>query len=232
MMGLTTGAGPFGERPWGRFDFDPPDRVHYVEPTAKHVRAERGGRTVADSRRVMLFWSTGKQPQYAFPLEDVRAEGRPVPGLDGYVSFAWDEIDAWFEEDEQVFVHPRNPYARVDALRSQRHVRVERDGVLLAESSSPVLLFETGLPTRYYLPRTDVRFAHLTPSDTRTECPYKGRTSGYWSIAGGPADVAWSYDFPAAAVLSIAGLVAFLDEAVDVVLDGVAQERPVTHFSR
>ncbi len=70
------------------------------------------------------------------------------------------------------------------------------------------------------------------PSGTRTQCPYKGRTSGYWSIAGGPGDVAWSYDFPAAAVLPIAGLVAFLDEAVDVVLDGVAQERPVTHFSR
>ncbi|WP_409333135.1 DUF427 domain-containing protein [Trujillonella humicola] len=152
--------------------------------------------------------------------------------LAGYVRFEWSALDAWFEEDEEVFVHPRNPFARVDALRSSRRVRVELDGVVLAESSSPVLLFETGLPTRYYLPRTDVRSAHLVPSATRTECPYKGRTSGYWSVAGGPADVAWSYDFPAAAVLPIAGLVAFLDEAVDVVLDGVAQERPVTHFSR
>lgn len=152
--------------------------------------------------------------------------------LAGHLRLEWEALDAWFEEDEEVFVHPRNPYARVDALRSQRRVRVELDGVVLAETSSPVLLFETGLPTRYYLPRTDVRFEHLVPSDTRTQCPYKGRTSGYWSVPGGPADVAWGYDFPAAAVLPIAGLVAFLDEAVDVVLDGVAQERPVTHFSR
>jgi uncharacterized protein (DUF427 family) len=155
----------------------------------------------------------------------------PLEQIRGYVRFEWDAMDAWFEEDEEVFVHPRNPYARVDALRSSRRVRIELNGIVLAESSSPVLLFETGLPTRYYLPRTDVRFEHLTPSDTRTQCPYKGRTSGYWSAAGAP-DVAWSYDFPAAAVLPIAGLVAFLDEAVDVVLDGVRQERPVTHFSR
>ncbi len=152
--------------------------------------------------------------------------------LAGHLRFEWAALDAWFEEDEEVFVHPRSPYARVDALRSQRRVRIEVDGTVLAESSSPVLLFETGLPTRWYLPRSDVRFAHLTPSDTRTHCPYKGRTSGYWSVAGGPADVAWSYDFPAAAVLPIAGLVAFLDEAVDVVVDGARQERPVTHFSR
>ncbi|MGY1741920.1 MULTISPECIES: DUF427 domain-containing protein [unclassified Blastococcus] len=152
--------------------------------------------------------------------------------LAGHLRFEWSALDAWFEEDEQVFVHPRSPYARVDALRSQRRVRVELDGVVLAESSSPVLLFETGLPTRYYLPRTDVRFAHLTPSATVTSCPYKGRTTGYWSVPGGPADVAWSYDFPLAAVQPIAGLVAFLDEAVDVVLDGVRRERPVTHFSR
>lgn len=171
----------------------------------------------------------------------MRAGGVTRPGagwcyaegpLAGHLRFEWAALDAWFEEDEEVFVHPRNPYSRVDALRSQRSVRVELDGRVLAESASPVLLFETGLPTRCYLPRTDVRFEHLVPSDTRTHCPYKGRTSGYWSVAGGPADVAWSYDFPAAAVLPVAGLVAFLDEAVDVVLDGVAQERPVTHFSR
>lgn len=171
----------------------------------------------------------------------VRAGGQERPGagwryadgpLAGYLRFEWKALDAWFEEDEEVFVHPRNPYARVDALRSQRSVRVELDGRVLAESASPVLLFETGLPTRCYLPRTDVRFGQLVPSSTRTQCPYKGRTSGYWSVAGGPADVAWSYDFPAAAVLPIAGLIAFLDEAVDVVVDGVAQERPVTHFSR
>ncbi|MGY1744827.1 DUF427 domain-containing protein [Blastococcus sp. SYSU D00695] len=152
--------------------------------------------------------------------------------LAGHLRFEWAALDAWFEEDEEVFVHPRNPYARVDALRSQRHVRVELGGVLLAESRSPVLLFETGLPPRCYLPRTDVRFAHLVPSGTRTRCPYKGRTSDYWSVRGGPTDVAWSYETPVGAALAVAGLVAFLDEAVDVVLDGVPQDRPVTHFSR
>ena len=89
-----------------------------------------------------------------------------IPGLPGMVRFEWDSVDAWFEEDEQVFVHPRNPYTRVDALRSTRAVRVELDGVVLAESSSPVMVFETGLPTRYYLNRTYVNFGLLTPTDT------------------------------------------------------------------
>jgi uncharacterized protein (DUF427 family) len=156
----------------------------------------------------------------------------PVSGeLAGSVRFDWTALDAWFEEDEQVFVHPRSPYVRVDALRSARAVRVELDGVLLAESSSPVLVFETGLPTRYYLPRTAVRWAALEESGTVTDCPYKGRTSGYWSARGGARDIAWSYDFPTAALLPVAGYVAFYDEKVDTWLDGRLLERPVTHFS-
>jgi uncharacterized protein (DUF427 family) len=150
------------------------------------------------------------------------------------VRFDWAALDAWFEEDEEVFVHPRNPFARVDAVRSTRHVRVELGGVVLAESSSPVMVFETGLPPRSYLPRPAVRFEHLVPSDTRTACPYKGRTSGYWSAAVDGAvhpDVAWAYDFPTREVLPIAGLVAFFDERVDLVVDGVRQERPRTPFS-
>ncbi|MGW4297850.1 DUF427 domain-containing protein, partial [Micromonospora chersina] len=148
--------------------------------------------------------------------------------------FDWAALDAWFEEDEEVFVHPRNPYSRVDALRSTRHVRVELDGTVLAESTSPVLVFETGLPTRYYLGRTDVRFGHLVPSRTRTACPYKGRTSGYWSVRAGDRlhpYLAWSYDFPTAALLPIAGLVAFYNEKVDLVVDGERLPRPRTHFS-
>src|SRR3954454_13292901 len=94
-----------------------------------------------------------------------------INGIAGHVKIEWDAIDEWYEEDEQVFVHPRNPYTRVDALRSTRSVRVELDGVLLAESSSPVLVFETGLPTRYYLPRPALRLSALEPSDTVTECP-------------------------------------------------------------
>jgi uncharacterized protein (DUF427 family) len=158
----------------------------------------------------------------------------PIDGLAGTVRFNWDALDAWFEEDEQVFVHPRSPYVRVDALRSTRPIRVELDDVLLAESSSPVLVFETGLPTRYYLNRTDVNFEQLSPTETVTECPYKGRTSGYWSAhVGGTVhrDVAWSYDFPTRQLLPIAGLIAFYNEKVDIVLDGRRLERPTTHFS-
>ena len=129
-------------------------------------------------------------------------------GLVDTVRLEWDALDAWFEEDEQVFVHPRSPYVRVDALRSSRTVRVESHGVVLAESSSPVLVFETGLPTRYYVNRLDVDFTHLVASDTVTSCPYKGTTSGYWSaLVDGRThpDVAWAYDFPTRELLPIAG---------------------------
>ncbi|WP_233578753.1 DUF427 domain-containing protein [Micromonospora sp. BL4] len=157
-----------------------------------------------------------------------------LPGLADTIRFDWADMDSWFEEDEEVFVHPRNPYARVDALRSTRSVRVELDGVVLAESTSPVLVFETGLPTRYYLNRTDVNVSHLVPSATTTACPYKGRTSDYWSVrVDGTVhpDLAWSYAFPTAALLPIAGLIAFYNEKVDLVVDGERLSRPKTHFS-
>jgi len=158
----------------------------------------------------------------------------PVDGLTGTIRFEWGALDAWFEEDEQVFVHPRSPYTRVDALRSTRTVRIELAGTVLAESSSPVMVFETGLPTRYYLNRTDVDFTRLVPSGTVTSCPYKGMTSGYWSVRVAGAvheDLAWAYDFPTRQLLPIAGLVAFYNEKVDTFLDGQQLDRPVTHFS-
>jgi uncharacterized protein (DUF427 family) len=157
----------------------------------------------------------------------------PLAGLAGTVRFEWEALDAWFEEDEQVFVHPRSPYTRVDALRSNRPVRVELDGVVLADSPSPVMVFETGLPTRYYVSRTNVDFRHLVPSDTVTACPYKGKTSGYWSVrAGGTVhkDLAWAYDFPTRQLLPIAGMVAFYNERVDIFLGGRLIDRPRTHF--
>jgi uncharacterized protein (DUF427 family) len=156
-----------------------------------------------------------------------------VEALIDHVRFEWDALDAWYEEDERIFVHPRSPYTRVDALRSTRHIRVSLDGVTLAESSSPVLLFETGLPTRYYLNRTDVDFTRLEHSDTVTACPYKGRTSDYWSVRIGDTvhqDLVWAYDFPTAGLGSIAGLVAFYNEKVDIALDGIELPRPATHF--
>jgi uncharacterized protein (DUF427 family) len=157
-----------------------------------------------------------------------------IDGLAGMARFEWDALDAWYEEDEQVFVHPRNPYTRVDALRSTRHVRVELEGVVLGESSSPVLVFETGLPTRYYLNPTEVDLTHLVATDTVTACPYKGVTSGYWSarVTGTThPDIAWTYDFPTRQLLPITGLIAFYNEKVDITLDDHRLERPVTHFS-
>lgn len=155
--------------------------------------------------------------------------------LAGLAVIEWDALDAWFEEDEQVFVHPRNPYTRVDALRSARNVRIELEGVSLAESAATVMVFETGLPTRYYFDRTDVNFEHLVVSEASSECPYKGRTSGYWSVRAGEElhpDVAWTYDFPTRQLLPIAGLVAFLNEQVDVIVDDRSLPRPTTHFSQ
>ncbi len=150
-------------------------------------------------------------------------------GLAGYARFEWAAIDVWYEEDEQVFVHPREPYTRVDALRSTRHVRVELDGTVVAESASPVLVFETGLPTRYYLNRSEVDFTHLAATDTVTACPYKRTTSGYWTAeVGGHSypDIASTYDFPTRQLLPIAGLVAFYNEKVDLVVDGRRLGRP------
>lgn len=156
-----------------------------------------------------------------------------VEGLTGTARFEWAAVDSWFEEDEEVFVHPRNPYTRVDALRSTRKVRIELDGAVLAESSSPVMVFETGLPTRYYFNRTEVNFDHLVASDTVTSCPYKGMTSGYWSVRVGDAlhpDLAWAYDFPTRQLIPIAGMISFYNEKVDVVLDDERLTRPKTHF--
>lgn len=158
-----------------------------------------------------------------------------LPGLPGTARFDWEALDAWYEEDERVYVHPRSPYARVDALRSTRSVRIALEGVVLAESSSPVMVFETGLPPRHYLNRTEVDLARLIPSATETSCPYKGTTAGYWSVRIGDTlhdDLAWSYAFPTPALASVAGLIAFFDERVDVFLDDELQLRPTTPFSR
>jgi uncharacterized protein (DUF427 family) len=154
----------------------------------------------------------------------------PVAGM---VRFEWDHL-RWFEENEPIYGHPRNPYARVDALRSHRNIRVELDGVVLADTAAPVLLFETGLPTRYYIDPTDVAFEHLERSATQTLCPYKGTTSGYWSVRTGDTvhpDLAWTYHYPLPAVAAIAGLVAFYNEKLDIIIDGAALARPKTQFS-
>ncbi len=157
----------------------------------------------------------------------------PIEALRGRVRFDWWAMDAWFEEDEEVFVHPRSPYTRVDILRSSRSVRIEVAGVVVADTIRPTFLFETGLPRRTYIPKLDVRMDLLDPTTTATMCPYKG-TARYWSIRAGGAvhtDLAWSYDAPFRESAPIAGLVAFYDEHVDVFVEGELQARPRTPFS-
>jgi uncharacterized protein (DUF427 family) len=163
----------------------------------------------------------------------LRYQDSPIEELRDLIRLDWDSMDAWFEEDEEVFTHPRDPYTRVDILASSRHVRVEVDGATIAESTSPRLLFETGLPVRYYLPKTHVRMDLLAPTDTASHCPYKGQAE-WWSVRAGDIvhdDLAWSYRTPLPESQKIAGLIAFYNEKVDIYVDGVRQERPVTKFS-
>jgi uncharacterized protein (DUF427 family) len=160
------------------------------------------------------------------PGAATRYEDSPIEQLRDLIRFEWDAMDAWFEEDEEVFTHPRDPHTRVDILPSSRHVRVEVDGVTIAESGSPKLLFETGLPVRYYLPKTHVRMDLLTPTDTVSNCPYKGQAE-YWSVKVGEKvhdDLAWSYPTPLPESERIAGLISFYSDKVDLYVDGVLQE--------
>ena len=160
----------------------------------------------------------------------------PLPGAEGLrdlIAFYWDRMDAWYEEDEQVFVHPRDPYHRIDLRRSDRLVEVELDGIVLARSDRATALFESNLPTRWYLPREDVH-VELEPSDTVSACPYKGE-AGYFSVRMADSsiitDLIWFYADPLPEVASIAGLVCFFNERVDLTLDGERLERPESPWS-
>ncbi|MBW3657279.1 MAG: DUF427 domain-containing protein [Actinobacteria bacterium] len=154
--------------------------------------------------------------------------------LAGHVAFQWDAVDEWWEEAERIGVHARDPYHRCDVVRSDRHVVVRVGGEVVADSRRPSILFETGLPPRFYLPADDVELDALEASGTATACPYKGTTSRYYHVvAGGERleDVAWVYDDPHAEVERIAELIAFLNEKVDLEVDGQRWERPTTKFS-
>jgi uncharacterized protein (DUF427 family) len=161
---------------------------------------------------------------------------RDDPAISDRIVVSWQPgvIDRWLEEDDEVISHPRDPHKRVEALPSSRHVEVSLQGTVLADSHSPVLLFETDLPTRFYLPREDVRLDVLVRTSNRSECPYKGFAREYWSLPGaaGGDNIAWSYGAPFPAVARIIDRIAFYNELVDIVVDGVPQERPVSLFSR
>jgi uncharacterized protein (DUF427 family) len=163
----------------------------------------------------------------------LRYPGSPLEDLRDLVRLDWNAMSEWLEEDEPVYTHPRDPHTRVDILASSRHVRIEVDGVTVAESRQPRILFETGLPARYYMPITDVRMDLLRPSATVTHCPYKGAAS-YWSVDAGHGvheDIVWIYRAPLPESQKIAGLACFYNEKVDVYLDGELQDKPQSPFS-
>jgi uncharacterized protein (DUF427 family) len=182
-------------------------------------------RHTAPGEPLSLETAGGRREHVAFRPADA--------DLGEHVILDFDGFDAWYEEDEPVMAHARDPFHSMDILASSRRVRVELDGELLAETSRSRLLFEgTLLPPRAYIPREDVRVP-LHPSAKRTRCAYKGEAS-YWSaeLPGGTlTDVAWTYEAPTRAAGEVTGLVAFFNERVDLSLDGEALPRPVTPWS-
>ena len=212
------------EKPYYPTYYFPLDDVHAdLVPSGDVSRSpSRGDGTVYDVR------VTGATA----PGGSIRYLDSPIEELRDLVRLDWAAMSEWLEEDEIVYTHPRDPYTRVDILPSSRHIRVEIDGVVVADSHQPRLLFETGLPTRYYLPMADVRMDLLRPSSSESYCPYKG-IARYWSLQTPDSikpDIAWIYRTPLPESQKIAGLVSFYDERADVYVDGVLQDRPRSRF--
>ena len=184
-----------------------------THPTEKWIRARKDGRTVVDSRAAVCVWRDRPYPFYAFPEDHVEGvASTPVPEVPGHVTVQWRDADEWLADEERLVGHARDPFARIDVVRSSRHVVAVHEGVVLADSRRPLLLYETGLRTRTYLPPDHVRTDLLDPSDTRTACAYKGHAE---HLAHQGTDVAWRYPEPLFDAPPIAGLIAFYDERVE-----------------
>lgn len=157
--------------------------------------------------------------------DDVRADfvwayEQPLAGaewLKGFAALYWNRVDDIYVEDERQLGRPRDPYHRVDAMGSSRHVRVTTGGEVVAETDRPVMVFETGLPPRAYVPRADVRDGVLAQTATRSICPYKGEAT-YWSVSG-IEDGAWSYETPLPEALRAQGHVSFDADGIEVEVD-------------
>lgn len=199
-----------------------------AERGAKRVRAQIDGITIADTVRPLLVWHSPHYPAYYFPVEDVlpdRVDEKKIKTFEDFgdhVTFPWNTVSAWFEEDEEIFTHPRDPATRIDVLQSSRHVKVVVNGTTIAESNAPKILFETGLPPRIYLPKTHARMDLFAPTDTVSYCPYKGQAE-YWSLdldGERVEDVVWSYRYPLPESLRVAGLVSFYPDKTEIYVDG------------
>jgi uncharacterized protein (DUF427 family) len=214
-VSLTTGRGPLSARPAGRFSSPLPADLAYVEPFRRRVRATKDQKTVVDSEAVLLVHRQGQPPIYAIPVADARGiRARPLPDAPGYVEVDWEAVDAWFEEDEEVHGHPRNPYHRVDCLRASRRLGVAVSGITLVDTAETLAVYETALEPRLYVHPRHVRMDLLERSATETYCPYKG-TASYWTAHIGDEtvlDVAWSYEDPLPESTPLGGFLSF-DEA-------------------
>ncbi|GMQ78595.1 MAG: DUF427 domain-containing protein [Anaerolineae bacterium] len=204
-------------------------RLAYYFP-AEHVKIDwlHSARTGNDGRQYYdVVVDDRSADSGAWSYQDSDGD---LAALRGYIAFNWRKMDHWFEEEEEIFVHPRDPYHRVDAIQSSRKIRIVIDGVTVANCQRPVVLFETGLPTRYYLPQDDIRMDLLTTSRAKTDCPYKG-TASYWNVNVAGVDyrnIVWGYLEPLAEAQKIEGLLCFFNEKVDVFVDGELEEKPET----
>jgi uncharacterized protein (DUF427 family) len=203
-------------------------RMDHLQPTDHHTHCPYKGEASYYSVRAGDQISENAAWHYRTPLP-----GAP-PELADMIAFYWDKMDRWLEEDDEVWVHPRDPYHRVDVLNSSRHVQVKIAGEIVADTRRPRLLFETGLPTRYYFPKVDVRLDLLADSDTASRCPYKGVASYYSAQVGNQViqDAAWYYQLPIPECPKIENMICFFDERVEAILvDGEALPRPTTPWS-
>jgi len=207
--------------------FPPGDvRADLLEPSERHTHCPKKGKASYHTIKVGDQVLEAGAWYYPDPLPE-------AAWLNDLIAFYFNRVDRFYEEDEEIFVHPRDPYHRVDVRATSRHIRISLHGELLAESARAKALFETNLPTRWYLPADDVS-ATLLQSDTVTRCPYKGAAS-YHSVRLADGDIAkdvvWYYDDPLAEVAPIAGMLCFFNEKVDVELDGELQQRPASPWS-
>lgn len=223
-MSLTTGRGPFSPNPIGRFSTPVPAGVIYVEPYLRRVRALIGDRTVIDSERVKLVHRPGLPTSYAFPANDVPSDlAEPEPAVPGHVAVPWKSVDAWYEEEAHLVFnnYPKNPYHRVDCLRTTRRLRVEIDGVVLVDSTDTLGVYETALAPRLYVPKAAVRMDLLTASSSTSWCSYKGNASWWNAEVNGESipDVAWSYEDPLPESSALRGMLGFDEQLATVTAD-------------
>ena len=225
-MSLIAGRGPLSKDPSGWFTPTIPDDVVFIEPHPRRVQALRGNRSVIDTEHALLVHRRGHALSYAFPADAVdELAAEPLPEAPGYVTVAWDAVDAWLEEGRRLVHYPPNPYHRVDCRPTTRGLRGVGPGTTLVDTTDTVVVFETSVDTRLYVDPTHVRTDLLRRSDTTSYCNYKGWAT-YWSATVGDvvgqqviADVAWSYDDTPPETLPVKGFLSFDAARADVLAE-------------